>query len=704
MKSGLKGGNAVVRLLLAHGEKIGIAAILLCAGMLIWSALSVPTLDATQTPEQLSQKASQAESHVNSFKWQEVASQDLPETPVVKSKPFEVDAMHQLAKDHWPLLDPVNPPVIPPQKLRTDPVLLAAADLEVHADSGLWATANPDEIAGRKKAALAEQQRAEREEREREARESEDDDRDGGRGRGRGRGRDDDRGDDEERPRGPNATVVVRPRQGVELEGFETINAQSWITVVARIPIKDQNNMYEDALENARGFNATADVPQYLGYLIERAEITHEGQGEWKLIKQVTDKSLIKELQSYPVFPPEVVASRFVHPVMTHPLPPLILKEWDDRVKHSSMSLAVDDVLPTDEPLEEEPAEEEAAEGEAEDDGGFGVTRPPAGAAGDPYGARGGYEMDGGRGGRGGYEMDGGRGGYGMDGGRGGGFGRGGYDEMDGGRGGYGMDGGRGGGGYGQMGTGRGVELASFTWDYKTSDILLRFFDNTVEPGHRYRYRVRLALMDVNEGVPVQHLDKTVTERREKLANAKLRTFRLTDWSDPSPIASVPLPVRLYLVAAEPAKPTAAPEAEILIKALDSKFAAEIARKEKASRGAVLNVREKAEVVWSNNYEEEQDPEFNFRTGATLVDVQGGEKLGKTNRNLVAPGRAVMMDAAGKLSILHELKDAPVVQDFDATKEMDQDGMGGGRGGYEMDGGRGGGRGGRGRGGRGGDF
>jgi hypothetical protein len=696
MKSGLKGGNAVVRLLLAHGEKIGIAAILLCAGMLIWSALNVPTLEADKTPEQLQSKAQQAESHVNSFKWQEVASQDLPETPIVKKEPFKVDAMHQLDKDQWPILDPINPPVIPPQKLRTDPVLLAAADLEVHADSGLWATANPEEISRRKKAALAAQQKEEREEREREARESEDD-RDGG--GGRGRGRDDDRGE-EERPRGPNATVVVQPRMGVELQGFETINAQSWITVLARIPIKDQNNMYEDALENARGFNATADMPQYLGYIIERAEITHEGQGEWKRIAQITDKSLIKELESYPVFPPEVVASRFVHPVMTHPLPPLILKEWDNRVKHSSMSLAVDDVPPVDEPLTEEPVEAEDAEGEAEDDGGFGVSKPKPGADG-LYGERGGYEMDGGRGGgfgggRGGYEMDGGRGGYKMDGGRGGG-----------GRGGYEMDGGRGGGGYGgQMGMGRGVELASFAWDYKTSDILLRFFDNTVEPGHRYRYRVRLALMDVNDGVSVQYLDPTVTKRREALANAKLRTFRLTDWSEPSPIASVPLPVRLYLVAAEPAKPGSAPEAEILIKALDSKFAAEIARKEKATRGAVLNVREKAEVVWSNNYEEEQDPEFNFRTGTTLVDVQGGEKLGKTNRNLVAPGRAVMMDAAGKLSILHELKDAPVVQDFDATKEMDQDGMGGGRGGYEMDGGRGGGRGGRGggRGGRGGDF
>jgi hypothetical protein len=681
MKSGLKGGHAVVRLLLAHGEKIGIVAILLCACMLIWSALNVPRLESNQTPEELSRQAGAAEDHIKNFTWQEISAQDIPEPPIVKSEPFEVDAMQQVDKDDWPLLDPMDPPVIPPQKLRTDPLLLAAADLEVHADSGLWATANPDEIQRRKKAALAAQQKARAEELDREARENEEDDRDGGRRGRRGRG---DGRDDEERPRGANATVVVQPRMGVELEGFETINAQSWITVLARVPIKDQNNLYKDALENARGFDPNRDLPQYLGYIVERAEITHEGQGKWKVIAQVNNKTLTEELQSYPVYPPEVVAPRFVHSLMTHPLPPLILKEWDTRVSHSSMPLAVDDEPLEEEMPEEQPAEEEVAEGEEADDDGFGVTRPPAGAAGDPYGGRGDYGMEGG----GGY----GRGDYGMEGG--GDYGRGDY-----GRGGYERE-----GGYrGQMGTGRGVSLEGFTWDHKTSDVLLRFFDNSVEPGHRYRYRVKLALLDVNDGVLVQYLDKTVTERRAELANAKLRSYRLTDWSEPSPIASVPLPVRLYLVAAEPAKAPAAPEAELLVKALDSKFAAEIARVEKVSRGTVLNVREKAEVVWSNNYEVEQDPEFDFRTGTTLVDVQGGEKLSNKNRDLLAPGRVVLMDAAGKLSIQHELKDAAVVKDFNATKEMEQDGRGG-RGGYERDGGRGGRGGGRGgRGGR-GDF
>ena len=101
-------------------------------------------------------------------------------------------------------------------------------------------------------------------------------------------------------------------------------------------------------------------------------------------------------------------------------------------------------------------------------------------------------------------------------------------------------------GGRGEFGSGSGVELKSFEWDHKTESVLLRFFDNTVLPGHRYRYRVQLALLDVNNnkdvmylgttipGIPVKYLDKSVTERRDQL-NDKLKGFRLTEWSKASP-------------------------------------------------------------------------------------------------------------------------------------------------------------------------
>ena len=175
---------------------------------------------------------------------------------------------------------------------------------------------------------------------------------------------------------------------------------------------------------------------------------------------------------------------------------------------------------------------------------------------------------------------------------------------------------------------------------------------------------MRLALADVNNNAPEQYLDKTVTDRRAKLSKSKL-VYRLTDWSKPSPIASVPLPARIYLVGAKPAKEknyNAEPEAELLIKALNSKYAAEIALEDKFSRGSVINAHKKATVIWSNyKFTTEQDSEFDFRTGITLIDFSGGEKLSRRNKDLTAPTRAVLMDASGRLFLQAELDDLQAV-------------------------------------------
>lgn len=682
MKSNLKGGNGVVRFLLAHGEKIGMVAVLACAFLLLWSAMGVPRMEQGKDPGTLTNHASAAEQHVNSFTYDTIAESDP--AAVIDSVEIDLASMKAVEPEHFPNINPHNPYIVQPQKSRTDPELLTAEDLEVRADLGLWATANPEMIKQRQLEALAEQQKAKAEAEAREARARDEDQ--GGEGRGRGRRGRDER-EPEVRPRGPNSTIVLQPGTGVELQGFEEIHAQSWVTVLARVPIKAQNRLYEDALQSARGYQPQRDMPTYLGYLIERAEVTPEGQGEWKKLALVNKGVLIKELATYPVNPQEVVASKYVHPVLTHPLPPLILKEWDDRASHSSIPLAIDEEAALMEaemaPVEEEPAADDA---DGEDDMGFGRTAPRAGEV-----PPGGY-ME-----RGGYGREAGRGMY--DGGGGEGYGRGG-GGMDGGEG-YGRGGGGGYGRGGSMGAGSGVELAEFSWDGKTSDVLLRFFDNTVQPGHRYRYRVKLALQDVNDGVQVKDLDKTVTARRKEIKTPSMRSFRLTEWSKPSPIASVPLPARLYVMAAEPAKESAynsQPDAELLIKALNSSLAAEIALAESFTRGSVMNLRKAAKVVWSNQYNVDKDPEFDFTTGATLVDIQGGDKLSSKNRDLLAPARVVLMDAAGKLTIKEELKDLPTVKEYKAILESPPDERGGGYGGEGNSGRGGGGRGGGGRG------
>lgn len=698
MKSSLKGGNAVVRLLLAHGEKIGIAAILLCAGLLIYSALNVPRLEATQTPEKLRTDANTAKNKIEGFTYESIAevekesSVSPEESKIVKPIPVDISGMKPIEPTSFPPIASMNTPVVPPMSPRTDPVLLAPEELEVHGDAGLWASADPAQIKQRQLEALKEAQK-EKAAAEEERRRNEDESEEGGRGRGRG-GRDEEK--PEERERGRNATIVMQPRMGVELSGFETITPRSWVTVLAKVPYKSQVQMYEDALQKARGYEPNRDMPKYIGYVVERAEITPEGQGEWKRIAQMFDKKLIEEISTYPVNPPEVVASRFVHPLLTHPLPPLILKEWDDRVSHSSMPLAVDDIPPVEQDMlaAEKAAGEEAAKEGATDDGGFGGARREPAVGGEMYGERGGAY--GGEYGRGGGEY-GGRGGYGGGyGGRGGEYG--GRGGEYGGRGGeYGGRGGEYGGGYGRggygLGQGAGVELAEFTWDGKTENVLLRFFDNTVEPGHSYRYRVQLALKDVNDNVPIATLDPSVNKRRDEL-KPNMRYFRLTDWSKPSPIASVPLPARTYVMKADPGKG----EAEMLIKALNSKYAAEIALVESFTRGMVMNVRNKAKVVWSNQYNEEKDPEFDFYTGVTVADIQGGDERSNKNRDLKAPARVMLMDAAGKLIVRNELQDQLPVKEFNQALEAPREGEMGGRGGYGGEYGRGGGgRGGRGR-------
>ena len=53
MKNSLKSGNWGVRFLLLHGEKIGVAAIGVCALMLVWSALGRDNLGEDKQPERL---------------------------------------------------------------------------------------------------------------------------------------------------------------------------------------------------------------------------------------------------------------------------------------------------------------------------------------------------------------------------------------------------------------------------------------------------------------------------------------------------------------------------------------------------------------------------------------------------------------------------------------------------------------------------
>jgi hypothetical protein len=271
---------------------------------------------------------------------------------------------------------------------------------------------------------------------------------------------------------------------------------------------------------------------------------------------------------------------------------------------------------------------------------------------------------------------------------------------MGGGYGGRGGGMGRGGEGGGMpMGMGPAIEeLPEYAWDGLTKTLLFRFFDDTVVPGHRYRYRVQLVLRDVNVDQPAKFLDPTVSARQAK---EKLR-YRMSEWSEPSPVAVVPRPGLTY-VAQTKDLGGAEPEARLIIKSVDSVNAAEIAMDNWFPRGSVLNFEQKAKIIWSTLYkidpEEPQDsPVFNFLTGLTLVDLDGGDQLVPKNRDLMAPARTLMMDSSGRLLMQNELAQGKTIREYDIIMEQDAEAA---RRAREMEdgegpGGRGGGRGGRG--------
>jgi uncharacterized membrane protein YgcG len=498
------------------------------------------------------------------------------------------------------------------------------------------------------------------------------------------------------------------------------------VIVKAKVPIRNQWKEYTDALATARGYAQATDIPIYKGYQVERAEVTDQGPGEWKTLVNVVPNTLIRQMETWPIQTPDdgLVNPKTKHPLLTFPLPPMVLRSWDSSVTHSELPPPSPDEMMGGEGLDGDRGRGEGGRRRDNDEGAGGdefeqATAPPPGAAG--QGGFGGRGFDGGRGG-----FDGGRGGF--DGGRGGfGGGRGGFDGgFGGGRGGF--DGGR--ISTEMMGGGAGAydpaQFEQYSWDGTTRFLLFRFFDMDVQPGKRYQYRVRLVLKDVNQeqsptnpaGPALMYLDESVIERRQ----ADTKSYRLTPWSDASPVAVVPQAGLVFVAGAKAANRANfadEPEAEMLIKTLDTKSAAEAALADYFTRGSVLNlIGEKAKIIWSNTFEaydrkgeQVESPDYEFRTGLTVLDFDGGEAL-FGNRDLTAPARAMLMDAAGRMWIKSELEDATPVVEYDAYMEMaaeqarqDAERERGGGGGGRGDGGRGGGGrggGGGGRGGRGG--
>ena len=164
--------------------------------------------------------------------------------------------------------------------LRIDPLLLNAVKVEAHGGSGLFAHLDESVRNARRLAEAQKEQEAQKKQQEELERQQRQQQQQGEYGAGEGFGRGGAYGVGEDGqfvdPEHPNRRMVegmVQPT-GIPLMGDERVEQVYWATVVAKVPIREQMKLYQDAFANVRGgFDPMRDFPRYVGYQVERAEV-----------------------------------------------------------------------------------------------------------------------------------------------------------------------------------------------------------------------------------------------------------------------------------------------------------------------------------------------------------------------------------------------------------------------------------------------
>ena len=207
---------------------------------------------------------------------------------------------------------------------------------------------------------------------------------------------------------------------------------------------------------------------------------------------------------------------------------------------------------------------------------------------------------------------------------------------------------------------------------------LLRFFDFSVEPGKKYKYRVKLVIQDPNYNMDQRVLDPAVLDRqarefqavKAKNPKADKPFYRIVDkWSDPSPAVGIPMSgnVRLAETKIPPAeKVNDEPTVKLLVEAFDADEAGTLIQgstEKEFRRGYVANMIGDARYQPDPTMVDTQS-NFKFFTGMTLLDVDGGTKISKESKDMTVPARILVMGPAGELYIRNETDDKSFVQSF----------------------------------------
>jgi hypothetical protein len=218
------------------------------------------------------------------------------------------------------------------------------------------------------------------------------------------------------------------------------------------------------------------------------------------------------------------------------------------------------------------------------------------------------------------------------------------------GMGGMGMGGmpGMGGMGMGGMGGGEmGYDPYSANAVQASPYRLFRFFDFTVQEGKRYRYRIKLMLINPNYSLDAKY----VTD--PKLTKPQLIE---TPWSEPTPEVAVLGQSGLLAGKVEPPRGSREAKATIIMED-EASDGSTVFKDFTLELGQLANFSGKNvdHYDWKT-YSNQPVPSVDFKTDMMLVDLRGGEAV-EGDKEFTEPGEMLFMTADGKLMVKTELDD-----------------------------------------------
>ena len=464
-----------------------------------------------------------------------------------------------------------------------------------------------------------------------------------------------------------DATKLIgfRPKTSTGVVG----RAVHLVSVRVLVPYQQQWDEFQRVFANAEGYSPQRDSPNYMQFRAQRAELPADpnAQPKWATVSWTEQEQ--KRAQGFVGFPGELADPRYLHPKLSMPVPPLMLRDLDPLARHSEVPMREvvkqQAAMVTTETETIDPTAMPTAESGAPTPGAPG-SDPSAGMAGAP-----GMMMEGS-----GSEYAAGMRGMGS-----------GMESM-----GSGM-------GAGMSGMMGGMAMAAPA-SPQAEFYMVRFFDY-IQPGKKYIYRVQVLVEDPNRPRLAQAaphdsiLDQTVRDRLVKVAaeerakNTRLFYFT-SDWSEPTkPISAqistntyaggVSLPARMVEIvdptsidpATKQRKPAKTgytvpadgePTAKVMTVSWSPTYAIDLPGIVDSSRGSLLNKEIPADVIEPISLVYKTIPNYRLASNELVLDLRGGEVLpGQTvvegEDPLRAPGEVAMLDASGNLTVRNELDD-----------------------------------------------